>query len=719
MVKKAPSNIVAGWKILPTIALAILPTSSQAMHRDLDPSAWPGEGLLENTNVVTLLIGDENLKKEELPYEDIDRFHRQFDNMPTVLEADGSQTRALIRVARGSNLVIEGPPGTGKSQTIANMIALALHQGKTVLFVAEKLEALKVVRARLEEVGLGNFCLELHSRKSTPKEVISQIRRRLNLVEETVPTNLDHKVNNIKDRIIQCAEVLNAHCKLMAISIPELNMTISQLAGKLESTRQRLQRELSCKIGYQTSLPVFIQGKNPSLEELEEVKRRIQYLGQHIRENIHLSCLAWNGFEPFDLTDDDLGHIIIALRKAKENVEKWEEAVATLPQTACLDLISRPIEHYEELVRTLEKARPPQKMISTSAIALSRGSFNVNDYSEFIKKIRTLREYRDSFAFKIAVNGEISDEYLENSEQFLKVLNFEGWGETTIFALKQQRHNAATTLSTLETLRNSLEQLIDTLNSVKSANTLTHESFINIIQNVDTLNLGELQQSFGSVHVLILELQDCLPKFSHFISELNLYLKEQIPPVQLKSSYYIAIDKINRLIDLGWSSHSLLQLKNLHLQITQTNEMIGAILYEFTPLMPCITEALTPEVLQQLSILFESLKYPSEEELGILSPTHFEPDTINLLEQAMIRHDHLNAQYFRLKNCFKMDCLPSLTVLAGIRENLSRKFEDIGKISSIGRWLHNSFTGEWNRLQEEVSSFVTGSVKIDRNMISD
>ena len=88
-----------------------------------------------------------------------------------VVDADSSQLRAIAGVARGYDLVLEGPPGTGKSQTITNLIAQALGTGKSVLFVAEKMAALDVVHSRLVKAGLGEFCLELHSTKASKRAV--------------------------------------------------------------------------------------------------------------------------------------------------------------------------------------------------------------------------------------------------------------------------------------------------------------------------------------------------------------------------------------------------------------------------------------------------------------------------------------------------------------------------------------------------------------------
>ena len=91
------------------------------------------------------------------------------------LPADSSQLAAVVAAAQGRDFVLEGPPGTGKSQTIANLIAQCLALNKTVLFVAEKTAALEVVYRRLKMVGLGEFCLELHSHKANKLEVLKQL----------------------------------------------------------------------------------------------------------------------------------------------------------------------------------------------------------------------------------------------------------------------------------------------------------------------------------------------------------------------------------------------------------------------------------------------------------------------------------------------------------------------------------------------------------------
>ncbi len=91
------------------------------------------------------------------------------------ISADGSQAQAIASAIKGKTFVLQGPPGTGKSQTITNLLAKALDSGKRVLFVAEKRDALDVVKQRIDAAGLGAFSLDLHDKNSTSKAVKQQL----------------------------------------------------------------------------------------------------------------------------------------------------------------------------------------------------------------------------------------------------------------------------------------------------------------------------------------------------------------------------------------------------------------------------------------------------------------------------------------------------------------------------------------------------------------
>ena len=110
---------------------------------------------------------------------DLDRDYQPTDLL-VPLPADSSQMAAIATADRGKDFIIIGPPGTGKSQTISNLIAHMLGKGKTVLFVSEKTAALEVVYRRLENIGISQHCLELHSNKSRKADVLKQLGRAWN-----------------------------------------------------------------------------------------------------------------------------------------------------------------------------------------------------------------------------------------------------------------------------------------------------------------------------------------------------------------------------------------------------------------------------------------------------------------------------------------------------------------------------------------------------------
>ncbi len=173
------------WSVQRAITLSLFNFSKLQMYLDLDPTNWPNNFFITHPILSKFFDSSINTETEGSLLNnfaeeyDIDAMIDVHDNFPTVLRADSSQHSAIIDSAKGKSLVIEGPPGTGKSQTISNIIALAIGKGKKVLFVAEKLAALEVVKKNLDKVGLGDFCLELHSNKTNKLNVLDSIRNRM------------------------------------------------------------------------------------------------------------------------------------------------------------------------------------------------------------------------------------------------------------------------------------------------------------------------------------------------------------------------------------------------------------------------------------------------------------------------------------------------------------------------------------------------------------
>lgn len=123
------------------------------------------------------------------------------------ISSDSSQFEAILSSARNESFILHGPPGTGKSQTITNIIANALYSGKKVLFVAAKKAALEVVQKRLESIGIGDFCLELHSNKSKKSAVLEQLKLATEITRKVSPENFQSEA----DRLFAARNELNGY----------------------------------------------------------------------------------------------------------------------------------------------------------------------------------------------------------------------------------------------------------------------------------------------------------------------------------------------------------------------------------------------------------------------------------------------------------------------------------------------------------------------------
>jgi len=214
------------WKLHRYVTLSLFNFSKLLMYLDLSPDRWPSDYKITDHEIVSLFIkgsteiqsneiqGNYYVIDDEYQIDDIADVHHKY---PLIEDADSSQHSALIDSLKGKHLVIEGPPGTGKSQTITNLIGAAMAHNKTVLFVAEKLAALEVVKGRLDKAGLGDFCLEMHSHKSQKKQVLDSIKTRLNKKGKfRTPSEIDAEIaqfEKLKTKLKFHAEIINSPYK--------------------------------------------------------------------------------------------------------------------------------------------------------------------------------------------------------------------------------------------------------------------------------------------------------------------------------------------------------------------------------------------------------------------------------------------------------------------------------------------------------------------------
>ena len=218
------------WKIRRYFTLGTFSFARIAMYRDLHPENWKaGGGPVAHPLVQPILHGGiGGLTKRFADEYEIDK--PEIEKIAPILvhDADSSQHSALIDAMQGKSIVIEGPPGTGKSQTISNLIANELYRGGTILFVSEKMAALDVVKSRLDAVGLGDFCLTLHATGAKPSAVIEALR-----IREAMQPPRSSGASYVDTKIVMPRSVLNTYLAAFHERIGPFGESAHDLIGRL------------------------------------------------------------------------------------------------------------------------------------------------------------------------------------------------------------------------------------------------------------------------------------------------------------------------------------------------------------------------------------------------------------------------------------------------------------------------------------------------------
>lgn len=228
---------VSKWEVLEQAHLGIFSFKKYLMWKDLQDRTEQ----LKGNRVVKHLIENpgQAFARESSggAFERLDDTHQPQDILAPLL-SDSSQLKAICAIDAGRDLVLEGPPGTGKSQTITNLIAHNLAKGKTVLFVSEKMAALEVVHRRLNNIGLGPFCLELHSSKARKIEVLQQLGKALDVPGERTASDWAREAERLGQRRQELNGLVDALHKAYPNGLTAFSAigTCIQFAGKEPSS---------------------------------------------------------------------------------------------------------------------------------------------------------------------------------------------------------------------------------------------------------------------------------------------------------------------------------------------------------------------------------------------------------------------------------------------------------------------------------------------------
>jgi hypothetical protein len=433
------------WKLRRQASLVLLNFTKLAMYEDLDPRNWPANANIDQHPLVQKFFASqaEDAEDTSFTYEsehDLDRISNVHDQYPLIYDADSSQHSAIIDIVNGKNLVIEGPPGSGKSQTITNFIAACIASGQKVLFVAEKMAALNVVKHRLDRAGLGDFCLELHSHKTNKQKILSDLSSRLAKQEQfSLPQGIDADI----DRHENLKSKLNAYVEKINGSWKKTGHTIHQILQK--ATRLREQYGIN-----PSTLKIDgLTGENLTPVRQNELSDYAHMLGSIYRQisdqakDGKIEQHYWHGVENTSLTSDDLATLNNSLYAWSDSLRALEAGWKRLLHDLDLDIPDVcslcEIESFIDSTSQLPNLLGGETFDSLEMIHLKHNAF-----VEWLEIYETLHKNIADLSINFHVNALYSNETPKNISKivdFLKSVGFSGSETLTVIAEDQAKLN--------------------------------------------------------------------------------------------------------------------------------------------------------------------------------------------------------------------------------------------------------------------------------------
>lgn len=287
---------MSGWEVRPKMVVDLFAFAKQQMYRDLDPHS-KDSGIADHDLILRLLGYSEHPTAGNTEHDAEETSANEL--LPLVLDADSSQTKAIRRALNGTSMVVQGPPGTGKSQTISNLIACLLAEGKSVLFVAEKMAALDIVFRNMERVGLSNFCLELHSHKTDKKSVIQRLKK-IHAQRERFRKAVPGASGGDLARLKKARDSLGEYIELVKKPVGPGGEPVFDVFGKVERLRQKLRMNAS-----QRQRLEIENAEALAAAQIEHTQDLIEQLSRAMCEMGVPYDTVWHGYRPVDLVSGD------------------------------------------------------------------------------------------------------------------------------------------------------------------------------------------------------------------------------------------------------------------------------------------------------------------------------------------------------------------------------------------------------------------------------
>lgn len=459
------------WRLRRFITLTLLNFGKLLMYLDLDPSRWPSDKSLTDHPVAMRFLygykpaGEIDLGPdgdfgfgEEHPIDDMADINAQY---PLIEDADSSQYSALIDAVDGKDLVIEGPPGTGKSQTITNLIAASIAQGKRVLFVAEKLAALEVVRRRLDDAGLGDFCLELHSHKTQKRKVLDEIETRLNnRGKYRAPQEIDIEIGRyeeLKETLKGHAERINRPWKDTGKTLHEIFMAATRYRESLEVNPDALH-----PVGHDgNSLDRVTQRR--AEDQVETYRKIYEGVVAQLDEESALDEHPWFGVQNIDLQYFDLDRVTAALEQWQDCLQDLNAQREALATALGVDPthFARSLDTIRSILEDIENIPALQGDELLDRLSILRGEV-LGKTQQYLKLSEDIQSLYDRLVDKIEpdILNDLSrvDDFLQGSAAL-----------TSLVGKQVELTTLSEAANRLSAIRGQLDELEEPLENIQSA----------------------------------------------------------------------------------------------------------------------------------------------------------------------------------------------------------------------------------------------------------
>ena len=404
------------WRVRRFITVGHFAFARLVMYQDLNPEQWPEGRKLEQHGVISDLLGgtdrDEPVFADEYDIDD----PRVENAVPMLItDADSSQHSAIMDVMQGHNRVIEGPPGTGKSQTITNIIAAAMAKSKTALFVAEKMAALEVVKNRLDHAGLGHFCLDLHSTKAKKVDLLASLKKRDEIQSRlTPPANLEERLAElraVRAQLTRYAETLNRRFGVLGKTVQQL-LWAEQRTRHIDDDLPQQLRQVRIK----NARDISEAAVDKALEKLRAFERiHASLADEFVTPHEH----PWSWVNNPLLTPFDVEDLVAALRRWGDSLDvlktEWERGETLLGgyKIASIAEVRTPLNWLAEL--PVENKSVSAEMLPHLASTLSRAAGD-----EFCRDVRNFHACLEAQSELINQPRQTLDDHLTSLEQALE-----------------------------------------------------------------------------------------------------------------------------------------------------------------------------------------------------------------------------------------------------------------------------------------------------------